>query len=125
MAYVPATILVVDDSPIIREMVSRGLRFAGFEVMEAAHVDQALGALRLASELPAAVVSDVDMPGQSVRVLIDAVRRASAAIPILIISGDVTEPKVQQLIDAGEVAFLAKPFTWDDLIRSIRRLLHG
>jgi two-component system, OmpR family, response regulator len=121
--YTPHHILVVDDSPLIRDMVAHALRFAGYRVVEAQNVAGALEVLRERTQLVHAVISDVEMPGFSVRTLIEELRRVEPSIPILLMSDAVYDDKIRQMVDAGEVPLLRKPFGWDELIRSIRWLL--
>jgi CheY-like chemotaxis protein len=117
------TILVVDDSTTVRNSTSRLLRLAGYRVVEASNVGLALKQLDELSIPPVAVVSDVAMPGLSVRTLIRAVRDYRPRIPILLMSGGIEEARVQEMVDAGEVPLLAKPFTWEELLRALRTLV--
>jgi DNA-binding response OmpR family regulator len=121
--YTPHHILVVDDSPLIRDMVAHALRFAGYRVVEAHNVAAALDILRERTQPVHAVVSDVEMPGFSVRTLIGELRCVEPSIPILLMSEAVHDDKVRQMVDAGEVPLLRKPFGWDELIRTVRWLL--
>jgi DNA-binding NarL/FixJ family response regulator len=63
------------------------------------------------------------MPGLSVRALIEKLRLNRPAIPVLVISDDIQEPGVKAMIDAGNIPFLSKRFTWDELVRAVRGLI--
>ena len=78
-------VLVVDDDPGIRELISTVLREAGFDVHEA---EDGLAALViLGGLLPDAIISDLEMPRMSGYELVPAVRRRFPQIPVIVLSG--------------------------------------
>src|SRR5215216_2069122 len=115
-----ATILVVDDDPRILSVVSRGLRFEGYDVQTA--VD-GFEALRIAREnLPNAVVLDVMLPGIDGLEICRRLRRATN-VPILMLTArDAISDRIAGL-DSGADDYLIKPFDFDELLARIRALL--
>ena len=111
-----ARILVVEDEPDMRFVIRHYLEKAGHEVFEAGNGGAALEAVReLAPDL---IVTDIMMPVMSGLELIGHLRsnRVTAAIPILVVSGD------SELARAADAA-LAKPFQPEDLVRVANDLL--
>ncbi len=122
------TILVVEDEPGVRRLVSDILQRAGHVVRTAADGVEALAVLdteRTASpergESPVAlVVSDVVMPEMGGIELCDALRERRPGLPVLLMSG---YPASQAGAPAADVPFLTKPFTPADLLAEVRALL--
>jgi CheY-like chemotaxis protein len=109
-------ILVVEDEPDLRFIVRRVLARAGHEVTEAGDGAAALTVVQQSS--PDLVVTDIMMPVMDGVQLVRALRAnpATAAIPILVVSGD------WQL--AGDVdAVLAKPYRAAELLEAAEGLL--
>ena len=115
-----APILVVDDDAATRELVSIGLRRAGFAVLEAASGEAALALVE--GEAVGLVVLDLGMPGMSgidvVRVLRE--RSRTATLPIILLTGRGDEYPVVSSLDAGADDYLTKPIRLDELVARIR-----
>jgi excisionase family DNA binding protein len=116
-------ILVVDDEPAIRALLSELLSDAGFEVVTASCVQEALVATRARS--PHLVITDVALPGDDGTELARALRRqpAMAAIPIIAVTGVFDSRVTQRVYGAGIDLLLAKPFRPDQVVGEVRRLL--
>ncbi|MEV0387455.1 response regulator transcription factor [Nonomuraea sp. NPDC050643] len=120
-------LLVVDDEPIVRELLSASLRFAGFTVATAAKGSEALdAALR---EQPDLVVLDVMLPDMDgfevVRRLRERTRPAggSGYVPILFLTArDGTADKIDGLRVGGD-DYVTKPFSLEELIARIQAIL--
>src|SRR5215210_5935105 len=117
----PHRVLVVDDEPNIRDVLSMALRFQGFEIETAATGAQALAAA--AAFKPQLIVLDVmlpDMEGFEVARRLGARR---AEIPIVFLTArDATEDKVRGLTLGGD-DYVTKPFSLEELIARIRTVL--
>jgi PAS domain S-box-containing protein len=116
-------ILHVDDADAQRYALSRVLRHAGFEVLEARTGRQALD---LAAQLPDLVILDVNLPdidGFAVCKQIKA-NEATARIPVLHLSATMvsTEARVAGL-DGGADAYLIQPVQHEELLATVRALL--
>jgi signal transduction histidine kinase len=118
-------ILVVEDNDGIREIASRILTQAGYEVSAAATRDDAL---RVSDDQDVGldlVLSDVIMPGISVREFIDAVRAARPGLPVILMTGYATDhARVGESLPK-DFAMLTKPFQIVELLRQVSRTLDG
>ena len=114
------TILVVDDDPSIRSVVSRGLRFEGFEVQVAVDGPEAL---RIAREQPLhLVVLDVMLPHLDGVEVCRRLRRGSNVPIIMLTARDAVPDRISGL-NSGADDYLVKPFDFDELVARIRALL--
>lgn len=99
-------ILVVDDEPLIRLDVAEQLREAGYEVMEASSVDQALALLP--RESFALILTDIDMPGACNGLdLAWTAHRYDPTLPVVLMSGRLL-PRVHEM--PRKLDLLAKPY---------------
>jgi len=106
-------LLVVDDDVHIRRIVALYLR--GHDVAEAATGEEALA--RLAGERFDAVIVDLILPQFGGLRLCRKIKESAAAPRVIVISGD--EQLRDDAREAGADAFLAKPFTKDDLAAAV------
>jgi DNA-binding response OmpR family regulator len=114
-------VLVVDDEPDVLMLTCTALEDAGFDVVRAKDVPQARKLLL--SEIPDVIVTDLMMPDESGYSLIKYVREKSGVknIPIVVTSVLDTEAEIYQ---QGADAYLAKPFTPDELIKMVTDLVN-
>jgi DNA-binding response OmpR family regulator len=120
-------ILVAEDEPDIRELVTFMLRFAGYEVVAAANGEDAV--LTAARELPDLVLLDVRMPRMTGY---DACRLIRANpdlrnVPVVFLSAKGQETEVRSGMEAGAEEYLLKPFSPMELTNRVRTILarHG
>jgi DNA-binding NarL/FixJ family response regulator len=116
-------ILVVDDDPGFRGMVTELLDRAGYETVEAATGEEALELAR--NDPPKLVLLDVNLPGTSGYAVCNELRsRHGQQLPILFISGERTESfdRVAGLL-IGADDYMTKPFDPDELIARMSRML--
>ncbi|MDH6127561.1 two-component system OmpR family response regulator [Kitasatospora sp. GP82] len=120
-------LLVVDDEPNIRELLSASLRFSGFRVASAATGEEALEAV--AAERPDLVVLDVMLPDLDGFTVVERLREQSRwpqsgeHVPVLFLTAkDGTGDKVHGLA-AGADDYVTKPFSLEELIARIRAIL--
>lgn len=115
------TILVIDDNPLVREVVRRMLEARGYAVVVAE--DGARGIDLLNSTSVDAAIVDVDMPRMNGIDVCRALRNRAAAIGtslwVWLMTG-VTRPELAaSALAAGARGILAKPFTTDELVRCV------
>lgn len=116
-----AKLLVVDDEPNIRELLSTSLRFAGFDVVAAANGRDALA--KAESESPDLIVLDVMLPDMDGFNVTRKLRAAGRHIPVLFLTAkDDTEDKVNGLTVGGD-DYVTKPFSLDEVVARVRAVL--
>ncbi len=114
----PVRVLVVDDEAAIRDYLSLGLRYEGFEVRDAADADQARAALRTWD--PQVVVLDVLLPGEDGFSLGRQLRAADAGrLLIFLTARDAVDDRIRGL-ELGADDYLVKPFEFKELVARIR-----
>lgn len=116
------TILVVDDSPSIRQVVGIALKGAGYQVIEATDGNDALAKLKGAKVN--LIISDVNMPGMDGISLVKAVKAdpATKFMPILMLTTESEASKKQAGKEAGAKAWLVKPFQPNVLLSAVSKL---
>jgi two-component system OmpR family response regulator len=116
-----ARLLVVDDEPNIRELLSASLRYAGFEVATASDGQQALALA--ASFRPDLLVLDVMMPGLDGFGVVRRLRESGRHTPVLFLTArDAPEDKISGLTLGGD-DYVTKPFSLDEVVARIRAVL--
>ena len=116
-----AKLLVVDDEPNIRELLSTSLRFAGFEVVSAANGRDALAAAD--THAPDLAVLDVMLPDMDGFTVTRKLRASGKHFPVLFLTAkDDTEDKVTGLTVGGD-DYVTKPFSLDEVVARIRAVL--
>ncbi len=116
------TILLVEDEASVRDVSTRLLEQAGYEVLVAQSGEEALELAAAAKSLDL-LVTDVVMPGLSGREVADLLTKARPGLKVLFMSGYTEDAVVQRGVLAGEVALLEKPFTREGLLAAVRRVL--
>jgi two-component system, chemotaxis family, chemotaxis protein CheY len=116
------TILTVDDSASVRQMVKFTLSDAGYAVIEAVDGKDAL--LKLASPVNM-VITDLNMPNLDGIGLIRSVRAnpACRGIPIIMLTTESQESRKQEGKAAGATGWIVKPFTTQQLLAVVKRVL--
>jgi two-component system response regulator GlrR len=121
MSETPARILLVDDDPGLRRLLSLRLRAAGWAVETAADGEQALA--RLPVWRPQVVVSDLRMPGMDGMTLFEALHREHPALPVILLTAHGSIPEAVSATQRGVFGFLTKPFDSEALLERIREAL--
>ena len=116
------TILTVDDSRTMRDMLRMALVDAGFRVVQAEDGLHGLDVLR--QETPHVVITDINMPRMDGFGFIEAVRQDQKyrAVPILFLTTESDEEKKMRARRAGATGWIVKPFDPAKLIAAIRRV---
>jgi signal transduction histidine kinase/CheY-like chemotaxis protein len=114
------TVLLVDDDAVIRTIAVRALRGAGYQVLEATSPGEALLLVERAVAPIALLVTDIMMPLMTGHELAERIQRLRSGIRVLYMSGYTEDSVIRRGVLQADVAFLAKPFTPDLLVRSVR-----
>ncbi|AMK78285.1 MULTISPECIES: response regulator [Methylomonas] len=118
-----ATILAVDDSASMRQMVAFTLKGAGYNVVEA--VDGADALNKAKAQAFDCVVTDVNMPNKDGIELIRDLRALPnyKFTPMLMLTTEAGTDKKQQGKDAGATGWIVKPFNPDQLLKTIKKVM--
>jgi len=114
-------ILLVDDDPDLLKLISLRLTSAGYKIRTAESGETALAAI--AVQRPAAVVTDLRMPGIDGLQLFDAIHRQHPALPVLILTAHGTIPDAVAATQRGVFGFLTKPFDSRELLQLVASAL--
>jgi two-component system, chemotaxis family, chemotaxis protein CheY len=118
------TILTVDDSKTMRDMVAFTLKGAGFDVMEAEDGAKALDLLTKTSVTVDAVITDINMPNMDGVTLVQHLRAQPKfkSTPILILTTEGGEDKKAQGRNAGATGWIVKPFAPEKLLQVVNKV---
>jgi two-component system chemotaxis response regulator CheY len=116
-------ILMVDDSMMVRQMVSFTLKEAGFEVVEAIHGEDALN--KLGAHSVDLIVTDLNMPVMDGITFIGNARARAACkyVPILMLTTESQPEMKQRGKAAGATGWIVKPFDPPKLLAVIAKVL--
>lgn len=117
------TIMIVDDSASLRQVVGITLKGAGYEVLEAQDGKDALS--KLAGQKIHLIISDVNMPNMDG---ITFVRHAKAIpaykfTPVIMLTTECQEQKMQEGKAAGARAWMVKPFQPAQMLNAVSKLV--
>ena len=107
-------ILIADDSKVMRQIVTRTLRQAGFsghDLVEA--VDGADAFAKVQSEQPDLVLSDWNMPNMTGIELLDRLRASGSTVDFGFVTSEGSPEMREKAANAGALFLIAKPFTED------------
>jgi two-component system cell cycle sensor histidine kinase/response regulator CckA len=116
------TIIVVDDQPQVRQVVVHALEHRGFRVLEAGSASEARRLAEAEPVGPRLLLSDVVMPEAGGVVLARRLRARHPDLAVLFMSGHAGEVASDSALVPG-AAFIAKPFSPDDLVARVYELL--
>lgn len=118
------TVLVVDDSKTMRDMVTFTLTSAGYEVVQAGDGKEAVVKLSNGSR-PALVVTDLNMPEMDGITLIKEIRKMPAFrfTPILMLTTESSDEKKAAGKAAGATGWIVKPFNPDQFLKILKKVL--
>ncbi len=117
------TVLIVDDSTTVRQMVSEQLRKSGFEVMEAVDGEEAIE--KIQARTPDLVITDIVMPRKNGYDLTRWLKSSPATkhIPVIMWTSKSEEFDVYWGMKQGADAYITKPYHPPDLIEAVKKLL--
>jgi two-component system chemotaxis response regulator CheY len=118
------TILTVDDSRTMRDMLAMALNEAGFTVVQAVDGEDGLAVLDAHSADVDVIITDINMPKLDGFGFIEGVRKDQRhrATPILVLTTESDDSKKNRARQAGATGWIVKPFNPVKLIDAIRRV---
>jgi two-component system chemotaxis response regulator CheY len=119
-------ILIVDDSPMMRTFIRKVVNLTGLEIgeyCEAADGEEALKLLQL--HWMDLVLTDINMPRMNGEQLIRRLENDEVlrSIPVIVVSTDSSQNRVQQMLALGARGYVSKPFLPEDLRVEIEKVL--
>ena len=103
------SILIVDDDPVVLEMLHDALDFWGFDVFLAKNGQEGLHVL--ANQKVDGILLDMDMPVMDGLTMLDELRWLGHPMPVVIMSGGMKGLDQKRLVKEGAQAFISKPFS--------------
>jgi two-component system chemotaxis response regulator CheY len=117
------TILTVDDSRTMRNMLMMALTGAGHSVVQA---EDGVHGVEVLAQNPGVdvIITDINMPRMDGYGFIESVRQGSIAntTPILVLTTESEPAKKQRARDAGATGWIVKPFDAEKLLAAVRRV---
>ena len=123
MRHMPATVLVVDDDPVIQKLLQVNFEMEGYSVITAGDGEEGLA--KAQAEHPDAVVLDVMMPKMDG---LEVARRLKSdpdtqGIPIILLSAKAQQADIQAGTATGAEEYLTKPFDPLELLQRVGELI--
>lgn len=117
------TILVVEDTPSERELMSHYLRESGYTVINAVSAQEALS--KAIEQKPDVIITDVVMPGMSGFELCRSLKKhpMTEKVPIIICTSKNQEIDRLWGMKQGADAYITKPFTREQLVRAVKAIV--
>jgi len=134
VAHVPAapvrterdtlTVMIVDDSPSVRRIMSNLIKGASWTPVTAKDGLDAIEMLRNATSLPDVVLTDIEMPRMDGYELLAALKanEVLARLPVAMITSRAGDKHRRKAIDNGATDYLTKPYSDDQLLAMVRRM---
>lgn len=115
------TVLLVEDEPVVRQLVANALQQLGYPVLEAASGEDGLALLQ-SNKAVSLLATDIGLPGMNGRELADAARQTRPDLKILLMTGYVSDMSVAGSM-AADMALISKPFTTEALGQCLRTMI--
>ena len=117
------TIMIVDDSTSLRQVVSITLKGAGYDVLEARDGQDALS--KLTGQKIHLIISDVNMPVMDGFSFVRAAKQIPAYrfTPVIMLTTEAQESKKLEGKEAGAKAWMVKPFQPGQMLSAVSRLI--
>jgi two-component system chemotaxis response regulator CheY len=117
------TVLVVDDSASVRQVVSIALKGAGYDVIQGSDGKDALK--QLDGRRIHLIISDVNMPNMDGITFVSEAKKLPAYkfTPIIMLTTESQEDKKRQAQAAGAKAWVTKPFQPDQMLSAVAKLI--
>lgn len=117
------TIMIVDDSASLRQVVGIALKGAGYDVLEGCDGTDALA--KLTGQKVHLIISDVNMPRMDGITFVSEVKKMPAYkfTPVIMLTTESEESKKRQGQAAGAKAWVVKPFKPELLLNAVQKLV--
>ena len=112
-------LLVIDDEPLVADVVAEALRLEGHDVVVAGSGKE--GLRLIVQSPPDAVFLDIVMPGMDGIEVLRAIREWHLRLPVLILSGWMSEGQLEEARRLGVTEVISKPVPLQNLTRALRQ----
>lgn len=122
------SVLIVDDSSVMRKIVERSLRLAGIEIEKVLEADSGAAALGVIQQnVPDMIFSDINMPTMDGIEFIRQLQAVESAkgIPVVMITTEGSQTRVMEALQLGAQGYIRKPFTPEQVREQVVPLLEG
>lgn len=116
-------ILLVEDDPLMREIITDMLEVMGYEVRFAENGKSGLQIYSATPDQFKLVVSDVDMPIMDGITMMSNILKINSEQKAIVISGVPDNERLYSNVNSGRSSFLAKPFSFSDMESAITQIL--
>jgi two-component system chemotaxis response regulator CheY len=122
----PFRVLIADDSPAMRSVIRRVIQLSGFAVdgyVEAADGGEALNLLH--SHPVDVILTDINMPNVNGEQFLLSLQQEDVlkALPVIVISTDATQHRIDRMLELGAKGYITKPFQPEALRQELERVL--
>ena len=117
------TILVIDDEEAIRLMLSKTLKYVGYDVLNASTGKEGIDLYKKEQKQISAVILDVILPEMDGVLIYKALKEINPNVPILISSGFASNKQTIELKEMGVDGFLKKPYRQSELVAAVNRVV--
>lgn len=118
-------ILLVDDEEGVMETATSILSQFGYRTFSATSGEEALAIYKKMAHEIGLIILDLGMPGMGGESCMKEILKMNPKARILVASGYATSRAARNVMDAGAVGFMAKPYRIEDMLRKIRETLDG
>ncbi len=114
-------VLVIDDEPGVRELISESLSLSNMTAVQATDGLEALSLLR--REKFDLLILDINMPKLDGLALLEKLRTEGASVPVLMLSARADKADINQGLRTGADDYLTKPFSIEELVLRVKAIL--
>jgi two-component system, chemotaxis family, chemotaxis protein CheY len=122
------SVLIVDDSSVMRKIVERSLRLAGIELERVLEADSGATALTVIQQnVPDMIFSDINMPTMDGIEFIRQLQGVESVkgVPVVMITTEGSQTRVMEALSLGAQGYIRKPFTPEQVRAQVVPLLEG
>ena len=121
----PVRVMVVDDSPSVRRVVTNLIKNAGWSAVPAKDGLEALETLQRATSLPDLILLDIEMPRMDGYELLSTLRGQEAfrELPVVMVTSRAGDKHRRKALDLGATGYVVKPYQDEALLKLIRELV--
>jgi len=110
---------IVDDDPDIPAALGSLIRSLGYKAECFSSAEEILAAIH--QKKFACVISDIHMPNMSGLEFVPELRRRKSDLPVILMTGRLEAGLREKALSCGAIAFVVKPFSFDELVETIKR----